>query len=201
MDVTAIIMAGGKGSRMGLSEEKSLLKVGGKPMIAWVIESLLDAKKVDAVVVAVTDNSPKTAHYVSSFPVRVVKTPGKDYIFDMQHVVKKFGLRHVLTVAADLPFITGKIIDEITECYERCGKPALAVVVPMETKKKLGMSEEYAFFHKDKLVVPTGINLVDGQRIDEYELDQDFYISDQNELAININTIEELRTAEKLLQK
>ena len=197
MGVTAVVMAGGKGTRMKLSEEKPLLLVGGKPAIAHVIESLLAAKRVDAVVVAVTDNSPKTAGFVSKFPVKVVKTPGKDYIFDMQFVVRKLGLGHVLTVAADLPLITSEIIDSVAEGYERCGKPALAVVVPMETKKKLGMGEEYAFTVEGRLVVPTGVNIIDGQRINEEELDQEFYISELKEIAININTLEELKMAEE----
>ena len=197
----ALIMAGGKGTRMGLSEEKPLVHVGGKPAIARVIESLLAARKVDSVVVAVTDFVPKTAVFVSKFPVKVVKTPGKDYIFDMQYVVRKLGLEHVLTVAADLPLITSEIIDSVAEGYEGCGKPALAVVVPKETKKKLGMGEEYAFILGDKLVVPTGINVIDGRRIDEEELEQEFYISERKELAININTLEELKVAERFFSE
>ena len=200
MGVTAVVMAGGRGTRLRLSEEKPLIRVGGKPIIAHVIESLMAAKKVDAMVIAVTDNSPKTAEFVSNFPVKVVKTPGKDYIFDMQFVVRRLGLEHVLTVAADLPLITSEIVDNIAEGYERCGKPALAVVVPKETKKKLGMGEEYAFTIEGKLVVPTGVNVIDGRRINEEELEQEFYVSKRRELAININTLEELKVAEKCFQ-
>jgi adenosylcobinamide-phosphate guanylyltransferase len=201
MGVTAVVMAGGKGTRLRLSVEKPLLEVGGKPVIERVLRSLLASKRVDAVVVAVTDNSPKTACFVSTFPVKVVKTPGKDYIFDMQFVVRKLGLGHVLTVAADLPLITSDIIDGIAECYERCGKPALAVVVPREAKKKLGMGEEYAFSLRETLVVPTGVNVIDGRRIDEEELEQDFYVSERKELAINVNTLAELKIAEDFLSK
>jgi adenosylcobinamide-phosphate guanylyltransferase len=201
MGVTAVVMAGGKGTRLRLSVEKPLLEVGGKPAIERVLRSLLAAKKVDAVVVAVTDSSPKTASFVSKFPVKVVKTPGRDYIFDMQFVVRKLGLEHVLTVAADLPLITSEIIDSIAEGYERCGKPALAVVVPRETKKRLGMGEEYAFSLGEQLVVPTGVNVIDGRRIEEEELEQDFYVSERKELAINVNTLVELKIAEEFFSK
>jgi adenosylcobinamide-phosphate guanylyltransferase len=201
MGVTAIIMAGGKGTRMGLSEEKPLLQVGGKPAIEHVIESLQAAKRVESIVVAVTDFAPKTADFVSKFPVKIVKTPGKEYIYDMQYVVKKLKLETVLTIAADLPLITSEIIDNIAENYERSGKPALVVVVPMETKTKLGMSREYAFTLGGNLVVPTGINMIDGRRIDEEELDQEIYVLDRVEIAVNINTIQELKTAESLIKK
>src|SRR3990170_501660 len=201
MGVTAVVMAGGKGTRMVLSEEKPIQQVGGKPIIERVIASLQAAKKVDSIVVAVTDCVPKTAGFVSKFPVRVVKTPGKEYIFDMQYVVKKLRLEKVLIIAADLPLITSEIIDSIVEDYERCGKPALAVVVPIETKTKLGMSEEYAFAVNDKLVVPTGINMIDGRRIDDEELEQEICICNRQEVAVNVNTVQELKVAESLFKK
>ena len=201
MGVTAVVMAGGKGTRMVLSEEKPIQQVGGKPIIERVIESLQAAKKVDSIVVAVTDYVPKTAGFVSKFPVKVVKTPGREYIFDMQYVVKKLRLEKVLIIAADLPLITGEIIDNIVEDYEQCGKPALAVVVPIETKTKLGMSEEYAFAVNDKLVVPTGINLIDGRRIDDEELEQEICVCNREEVAVNVNTVQELKIAESLFKK
>ena len=201
MGVTAVVMAGGKGTRMGLQEEKPLLQVGGRPAIAHVIESLQASKKVESIVVAVTDFAPKTADFVSKFPVKIVKTPGKEYIYDMQYVVKKLKLETVLTIAADLPLITSEIIDRIVEDYEQCGKPALAVVVPMEMKTRLGMSGEYAFTLGGKLVAPTGINMIDGRRIDEEELDQQICILDREEIAVNINTVRELQTAESMFKK
>ena len=46
MKVPALIMAGGKGSRMGLPTEKPLLPFLGKPLIDWVAEAVLSAEKV-----------------------------------------------------------------------------------------------------------------------------------------------------------
>jgi adenosylcobinamide-phosphate guanylyltransferase len=102
---------------------------------------------------------------------------------------------------ADLPLITSEVIDDIVERYEQCGKPALAVVVPMETKRKLGFGAEYAFQVENRLVVPAGINMIDGQRIDEEKLDQEICVLDLKELAVNINTVQELRIAESLFKK
>jgi adenosylcobinamide-phosphate guanylyltransferase len=83
MGVTALVMAGGKGTRMALSEEKPLLQVGGKPVIEHVITALKNAKKVSSIVVAVSDYTPKTAKLMLKFPVSVIKTPGKEYVSDM----------------------------------------------------------------------------------------------------------------------
>jgi adenosylcobinamide-phosphate guanylyltransferase len=201
MGVTALVMAGGKGTRMTLSEEKPLLKIGGKTVIEHVLAALENAEKVDSIVVAVSDYTPKTARFMAKFPVKVIKTPGKEYVSDMGYAVKRLKLQIVLAVAADLPLITGETIDDIVERYEQCGKPALTVVVSLETKEKLGLGREYAFEVKNKLVVPAGINVIDGRRIDEEELDEETCVVDRKEVAVNINTIQELRIAENLFTK
>ena len=46
--IPALIMAGGKGSRMGLPTEKPLLPFLGKPLIDWVADAILNAQKVSA---------------------------------------------------------------------------------------------------------------------------------------------------------
>jgi adenosylcobinamide-phosphate guanylyltransferase len=201
MGVTAVVMAGGKGSRMAFSEEKPLVQVGGKPLIEHVLRSLQQAKKVDSIVVAVSDYTPRTAVFAGKFPVRVVKTPGKEYVSDMQFAVRKLGLETVLAIGADLPLITGEVIDAVLGRYELSDKPALAVVVPLETKAKLGLSLEYAFQLANKTVVPAGINVIDGRRIDEEELDQEICVMDNEEVAVNINTPKELKLAEALFKK
>jgi adenosylcobinamide-phosphate guanylyltransferase len=201
MGVTALVMAGGKGTRMALSEEKPLLKIGGKTVIEHVLAALENAEKVDSIVVAVSDYTPKTARFMAKFPVKVIKTPGKEYVSDMGYAVKRLKLQMVLAVAADLPLITGETIDDIVERYEQCGKPALTVVVSMETKEKLGLGGEYAFEVENRLVVPAGINVIDGRRIDEEELDEEICVVDRKEVAVNINTIQELRIAENLFTK
>jgi adenosylcobinamide-phosphate guanylyltransferase len=201
MGVTALVMAGGKGTRMMLSEEKPLLKIGGKTVIEHVLAALENAEKVDSIVVAVSDYTPKTAKLMAKFPVTVIKTPGKEYVSDMGYAVKKLQLRMVLAIAADLLLITSEVIDDIVERYEQCGKPALAVVVPMETKEKLGLGGEYTFEVENRLVVPAGINVIDGRRIDEEELDQEIYVVDRKEVAVNINTVQELKIAEDLFIK
>ena len=186
---------------MALSEEKPLLQVGGKPVIEHVIKALKKAKKVSLIVVAVSDYTPKTAQLMQKFSVSVIKTPGKEYVYDMGYAVRALRPQTVLAIGADLPLITSEVVDSIVEYYEQCGKPALSVVVPMETKAKLGLGGKYRFELNSKCVVPAGINVIDGQRIDEEELDEEIYVLDQKEVATNINTIQELRIADRLYQK
>ena len=185
---------------MLIREEKPLIKVCGKPVIEYVLEALENAKKIDSVVVAVSSCTPKTAQFLSKFPVQVVETPGKDYVSDMGYASQNLKLGVFLAIAADLPLVTGDVLDNIIEHYECCGKPALTVAVPLETKQRLGMCVEYSFKMEDKEVVPVGINVIDGRKQygDEW-LDQDIYLLDLEELAVNINTVQELQLAEHLI--
>ncbi len=183
---------------MVASEEKPMLRVGGKPVIERVLTSLLAADRVGSVVVAVSLNTPKTAAHVKSFPVEVLVTPGEGYIQDMQFAVRKLGLDVVLAVVSDLPLITSGIVDDVLEHYAACGKPALAVAVPMETKTRLGVGVEYVFEEKGRSVVPTGINVIDGRLIDGGWMEQEVYVLNRVELAVNVNTAEVLALAERL---
>jgi len=134
--------------------------------------------------------------------VKVVQTPGKDYVSDMGYASQALKLGVFLAIAADLPMVTGEVLDAIVERYERCGKPALTVAVPLETKTKLGMSVEYSFKIDSQDAVPVGINIIDGhKRYGDEWLDQDIYLLDKDELAVNVNTTQELAIAERLLAK
>ena len=202
MGVVALVMAGGKGTRMKVPEEKPLIQVCGKPVIEYVLAALKDAKKIDSVIVATSSCTPKTTKLMKHLGVKVLETPGKDYVSDMGYVVQTLKLGVFLAIAADLPLVRGEMIDAIVERYERCGKPALTVAVPLETKTKLGMSIEYSFKMDDRDVVPVGINVIDGhKRYGDEWLDQDIYLMNDEELAVNINTVQELQLAERLLSQ
>lgn len=203
MKVTAVVMAGGKGTRLRLQlfQEKPMLRIGGKPVVEHVIGALRNAKNVSRVVVAVSDYTPRTARFLAAFPVEVLQTPGKEYVSDMGFAVKALKLDVALTIAADLPLITGAVVDDIVEHYRVCGKPALAVAVPFEIREKLGLGAGYAFDWEGKRVVYAGINVNDGKRIDESELEQEIYVVEKPEVAVNINTVDELRIAEEEFAK
>jgi adenosylcobinamide-phosphate guanylyltransferase len=200
--VVALVMAGGKGTRMKLEEEKPLIKVCGKPVIQYVLNALRDSNKIDRIIVATTNCTPKTTKLMQKLGVEVVETPGKEYVSDMGYAVKSLKLGVFLAIAADLPLVRGEMIDTIVERYECCGKPALTVAVPMEDKTKLGMCIDYSFKLEGRDVVPVGINVIDGsKRYGDEWLDQDILLLNHPELSVNINTLEELLLAERLLSQ
>jgi adenosylcobinamide-phosphate guanylyltransferase len=201
--VTALVMAGGKGTRMKLLVEKPLIDVCGNPSILYVLAALKEAKKIDRIIVATSTNTPKTTALMKELGVEVLQTPGKDYVSDMGYTVQTLKLGIFLGISADLPLVKGEMVDEIASRYEVAGKPALTVAVPIEVKTKLGMGIEYSFKTDDgRDVVPVGINVIDGsKRYGDEWLDQDIFVLPYEELAVNINTVGELQLAEKMLSK
>jgi adenosylcobinamide-phosphate guanylyltransferase len=77
----------------------------------------------------------------------------------------------------------------------------MTVIVPLETKEKLGLKGGYNIRIGDKIMVPTGINVIDGQRIGEGELEEEYFMIDKTQVALNVNTIQDLRIAEQLIQQ
>jgi adenosylcobinamide-phosphate guanylyltransferase len=201
--LTALVMAGGKGTRMKLPVEKPLIDVCGKPSILYVLAALKEAKKIDRIIVATSTNTPKTTALMKELGVEVLQTPGKDYVSDMGYTVQTLKLGVFLGISADLPLVKGEMVDEIATRYAIAGKPALTVAVPIEVKTKLGMGIEYSFKTDDgRDVVPVGINVIDGsKRYGDEWLDQDIFVLPYEELAVNINTVQELQLAEQMLLK
>lgn len=196
--LTAIIMAGGKSSRMNSSEEKPLLKIAGKPMIEHVLNTLKNVKDVNRIVVATSPHTPKTAEAAKP-SAEVVETPGEDYVSDTQFAVRKLKLGATLVVSADLPLLTSHLLEDVVHHFHRYKKPALAVMVPHETFRKFGLKPLGDLEVKGRRVSPVGVNVIEGRKIDEPEIDQEILILDQPELAVNVNTLQDLKTAERLI--
>ena len=195
---TALIMAGGKGTRMALDCEKPMIEVNNKPMINYVVDALLESKYVDKILVAVSDNTPLTAKFMEDFPVIIVPTSGNGYIEDLSEVlsnrdyVKKDEV--VMTIVADLPFVNAEQLDDVFENYFERKKPAMCVSVPESLFVEYGIEPTLVF---DGLV-PTGVNLL---LANNDEQDQTIYQSKNIELAFNINTLNDLNLSEVYIKK
>jgi adenosylcobinamide-phosphate guanylyltransferase len=200
MGVTALLMAGGEGSRLKAVGEKPLLKAGGKLMIERVLEALKGAEKVEDIIVTVSKHTPKTAAFARNHSLKVLQTPGRGFCLDARYAIKKLRLKTVLTICADLPLVTSEFIDKVLTHYEQSKKPALTVMAPLETYTKFGLTVDYVFTIKGRKLVPVGINVVDGKRIKEKVLDEEILVVDDERVVVNVNTSEDLRIAEIMLK-
>ncbi|MCZ7380036.1 MAG: molybdenum cofactor guanylyltransferase [Candidatus Methanoperedens sp.] len=109
MSNSALILAGGRGSRLGY-REKALMDINGKPLLAYVIESL--EKVVDNIIISFRDRAQ--GELVGS------RFPGFAFAYDMH---KNTGpLAGILSgllacrdefcfiAACDMPFINNKVV-------------------------------------------------------------------------------------------
>ena len=198
MAVTALVMAGGKASRMKSKVEKPMLRVCGKTMLERTIRALRKSASVDRIIVAVTATTPITAQAAKQIGVETFKTPGRSYVSDMQYAVRELGLEIVLVASADIPFITSEIIDAAVSRFEQSKKPALTVMTPIDTYRRLGLRPHIIMNVQGNRLVPVGINIVDGSKIGLPELDEEILLSDSEEIALNVNTPLELQVARRL---
>jgi len=171
-----IIMAGGRSSRMG--REKPVLKVGGVPMLLRVY---WEAEEIDEVIVALSKMTPKMRELCISEGIPFVETPGRGYVEDLSFLLHEFG--PFVSVSADLPFVKASDIRAIERAFD--GKTSLTGVLPLRLVPKDLKPVTYGGY------AIVGLNAVgtEGERF--FELNNPL-------LALNVNTPEELKLAERI---
>jgi adenosylcobinamide-phosphate guanylyltransferase len=202
MKVPALIMAGGKGKRMGLPTEKPLLPFLGKPLVDWVAQAVASANKVSEFYVVTSANTPQTEAHCISKGYKILRTDAKGYHNDLKQATSAAGLMgSVLTIPADLPGITGKFIDKVISEFEVSGFDFLAVFVPIERREKLGLSVSSTDEYKGIWYAVSGVNIVNGAKIQrEGKIETSAIITEDVDVLLNINTVKDLEIAEKIVK-
>lgn len=194
----ALVMAGGKGSRLRMGE-KPLVKLFGRPLIDYVVGAVLDSS-ADRIFVAVTEDVPLTRKWALEREFGVVDTKGRGFVADMVEAVEKAVVKEpILIIMADLPLITPDLIEEIMETYEERPEPALSTHTPLNLHSRLGRRPDSLFNYHGQLIVPSGINILDGADIREEQEDYHL-IMERIELAVNVNVVEDLKLCESIIQ-
>jgi adenosylcobinamide-phosphate guanylyltransferase len=192
-----MVMAGGRGTRLRMGE-KPLVRLLGRPLIDYVVTALEDSS-VERIFVAATDSVPHTKKWASERGLVVVDTPGVGFVADMISGVEAAEIEDpVLVIMADLPLITADLIDEIMGVYEVRPEPALSTHTPISLHGRLGRRPDSLFNYRGQLIVPAGVNVLDGGCIKEEQEDYHL-IMERMELAVNVNTAEDLRLCEKIM--
>ncbi len=203
MRVPALIMAGGKGKRMGLPVEKPLLPFLGKPLLDWVVEAVASAEKVSEFYVVTSENTPETEKRCRSKGWKVLRTDAKGYHDDLKQAVHDADLAGaVLTIPADLPAVTGRFLDKVVSAFERCGKDFLAVFVPIKAREDLGLSISSTDEYMGVWYAVAGVNIVNGAKIqEEGKIETSAIITEETEVLLNINTLKDLEISEKIMRE
>lgn len=200
MKFDALINAGGKGSRMmkgGI--EKPMLTVGGKPTVMHVISALQGSKHINSILVSVSSNTPQTEGYLNDLGIETVRTSGDSYMDDIHSALGMMSSEYVLTSPCDIPLLSIRAVDLVTESFEPMMQSMIAIVEE-EVVTKFGIIPSYTISLEGRTWVLSGINIMDRQRtLDGEYLHESYCKCSCIDLAVNVNTAEELGMARWLI--
>ena len=115
----ALVMCGGKGTRMKSSEEKLLLKYK-KPIIEHVLNALENSGMFSKIICATSKNSPKTREFVTGLGIDILETQGMGYVKDLMESLLKFE-DVVFVTSGDMPLLDSEIIKKIVNLIKTPG--------------------------------------------------------------------------------
>ena len=192
----ALIMAGGQGKRLAMGE-KALARIGDRPLLSYILNAILEAELFPIVITS--PNTPYTTNYCRAHYIDWLCTSGKGYIEDLHEAVIDLDIIDpFFTICADLPGITADHIRHIKKIYDSLSCEALSVWIPVSEFIKNGQGIPVAGMMEDATKIPAGLNIIRGDLINRVQYEEELIIEDPR-LALNINTLNDLIIAEKML--
>ena len=199
-----LVMAGGRGSRMGGGAggggaEKLLLPYRGRPVVARVVDALLESGCLDGVAAAVSPNSPGTRRYLLGRAAAaapgpggrgfgVVETAGAGYVPDLAEALRAAGGGHVLAAPGDLPLLDGAAVRKIVG-LRGPGRAWTGIVTTRRFRESLGLSPGFGVDVGGTGCVHAGISVIDAARArGPGPVEEDHAVMDDRRVAFNLNT-------------
>lgn len=181
-----LVMAGGKGTRMNLDDEKLLL-VHKKPIILQVVESLKNSKCFSKILAITSPNSPNTKKFLQEKNVDIFNSSGIGFVEDLNSVLKIID-DDVFVTSGDLPLLNKKIIQKIVNQYNP-QKIWTSVLVTDKFLISLGLESNYFINFENKKCHYSGISLINSKKITSLDkLDENYVVIDDKRVAFNLNT-------------
>lgn len=201
----AAIMCGGRASRMQQGGiEKPLLKVDDIAMVERVILALAGSGRFDRILAAISPNTPKTKELLKSKGIETIETPGEGYSNDLSYLLSKLKPQRAMVVPSDIPLLNSQIISEILDAIDNSNissssrkekRPAFSIILEKGFVERTGA--------KPSIVVDqychSGITIFNTMYIGTEPVEEYYLVMNRKEIALNVNTKEELELAKKLL--
>ena len=193
----ALVMAGGKGSRMGFcGVEKPMIEVGGVYTVERVVNALKSSKHIDKILVSVSPNTPDTERYMNDIGIETIRTSGEDYVEDLHDSFRTLKGKYVLTCPSDMPLLRSFTVDAFIDYFLKNPDDSMTAVVEEDVVVKSGITPSFNFRYDGKKWVISGMNIMDREKILSNEvLSYSYFMTDWVDLAINMNTQHELDIA------
>ena len=197
----ALIMAGGRGERLGGKLEKPMVKLVGKPMVEWVAQSVTRSGRVSRVIVCASPNTLLTARHAKLLGLEVFTASGRGYVEDLIEAIKALQLGVTLVLPSDTPLVRPSTLHTLVSEYFKRGVASLTLCAPKIDVLALGAEPGYCVTAGGRELCPVGISVLDGRRLQAQEsgVDEDYLVWRDPAELLNVNTPSELRLAERLL--
>jgi len=184
-----LVMAGGKGTRMDISNEKLLLEYK-KPVIFHVIDALKNSHCFSQVIVATSPNSPDTKHVLEQNRIETLSTPGNGYVNDLNFLLQKMS-GSVFVTSGDLPLLDEEIIQIMTEKFNS-KNVWTSFLASKKFLNSLGLESNLLINSGDIDCVHTGISIINADKIQNLDpVKENYIILDDKRIAFNLNTEED----------
>ena len=181
-----LVMAGGKGTRMNLDNEKLLLKYK-KPVILHVVDSLKNSNSFSKILAVTSCNSPKTKKLLEENNIETFDTSGIGYVEDLNSILRTID-DHVLVTSGDLPLLDEEIIKKIINHFNP-KKIWTSILVTDKFLTTLGLKSNFSVDFDGQTCHYTGISLINSEKISSLEnLDEHYIIIDDKRIAFNLNS-------------
>jgi len=128
MKVTAVVLAAGQGTRMKSARPKVLHEILGRPMVAYLLDTLKEIGIPDILLV-VGYQFEKVQAALKDYPVRfVVQEPqsGTGHALQVAMAAVPPGVKEVLVLCGDAPLISGESLEKL---YQAHAKARAAVTI------------------------------------------------------------------------
>jgi len=168
-----LVMAGGKGTRMDISNEKLLLEYK-KPVIFHVIDALKNSHCFFQVIVATSPNSPDTKHVLEQNRIETLSTPGNGYVNDLNFLLQKMS-GSVFVTSGDLPLLDEEVIQIMTEKFNS-KNVWTSFLVSKKFLNSLGLESNLLINSGDIDCVHTGISIINADKIQNLDPVEENYI-------------------------
>ena len=192
----ALIVAGGRGTRMNRGE-KPLVRIGDRPMIAYVADAFCAAGIVPIAVLS--SAVPQTANWCRAHGISTFRAEGAGYVEDIMECIGLLDIvEPVFTSVSDIPGLTAEIISAVLDAYQTAGTDACSVWVPAALCRERGATPAYVQQIHGTDAVPCGINIINGAKNGEEQAEIAVLIESRR-IAVNVNTPEDIAAAEQML--
>jgi molybdenum cofactor guanylyltransferase len=197
MKLLGVILAGGRATRMG-GGDKALLPLGGKPLIAHVIERL--RPQLPDLIINANGDPARFAEF--ELPVVADRITGYQGPLAGIHAAmleaKEKGASHIVSVAADTPFFPIDLVQRLIETQTRADAEIVVAessggIHPVFGLWPVALEGDLAAF------LASGENPKVAVWANRHRVAEALFEADGFDPFFNINTREDLARAEKLL--